>query len=454
MSINKFTPPTNRNWGNLGFIKSLILMVVMIVATSNAYAQTTYEVIGGLRYLFNSDDKTAKVVESEGDKYSGEYYVPEKVKSSDGNLYEVVEFADECFHNCPELTKINIPNTVKRLGENCFCNCNKLADVKIPSSVETLGSRCFCGCYAFKDIEIPSSISELPYSCFFACEGIESIILPDNISKLGWACFAYCYKLRTLKIPASLKDLPFETFYDCKGLLEINIPTTIEVIGNSCFYNCAKLETIFFRGKTPDNVENSQIPTNCVIRVPALYLEEYKNKFGSSYSKIYTLEGDKASKCDSPMISYEDGYLRIYSPTEGAKCCYTITADDAVTNKKLEVGNPFVKLSGSYFITAYANADGYLDSDIVSAMLYWLPIGTESTDNINKTKTRGIVASANDGIVCISGLKNGEIVTFYDLDGKQLGVSKAENGYASCTIKGTLIIAKIGNQSIKLVVRR
>ena len=59
MSIKKFTPPTNRNWGNLGFIKSLILMVVMIVATSNAYAQTTYEVIGGLRYLFNSDDKTA-----------------------------------------------------------------------------------------------------------------------------------------------------------------------------------------------------------------------------------------------------------------------------------------------------------------------------------------------------------------------------------------------------------
>lgn len=71
------------------------------------------------------------------------------------------------------------------------------------------------------------------------------------------------------------------------------------------------------------------------------------------------------------MISYEDGYLRIYSPTEGAKCCYTITADDAVTNKKLEVGNPFVKLSGSYSITAYANAEGYLDSDIVSAMLYW-----------------------------------------------------------------------------------
>lgn len=62
-----------------------------------------------------------------------------------------------------------------------------------------------------------------------------------------------------------------------------------------------------------------------------------------------------------------------------------------------------VSLSAAYKISVYATVVGYTPSEIAEADLYWLDDDLQST-NINQIKTRGIVASVNDGIVSISGL--------------------------------------------------
>ena len=59
MIINRSFSSSLLNKERFGSLKSLVLLVVIaILATSNTYAQASYESIDGLRYLISSDVKT------------------------------------------------------------------------------------------------------------------------------------------------------------------------------------------------------------------------------------------------------------------------------------------------------------------------------------------------------------------------------------------------------------
>lgn len=191
MSIKKFTPPTNRNWGNLGFIKSLILMVVMIVATSNAYGQAHFEVIDGLRYLIDENANTATLVANPDEKYAGVIVIPEKVTSKNEKECLVTALSDNCF-NSSNITSITIPPSVTSLGDGCFSSCSYLTSITI------------------------SSITSLGDNCFSFCSDLTSITIPSSVTSLGKFCFAYCNKLETIYFKGSRPN----------DLINSSIPTT------------------------------------------------------------------------------------------------------------------------------------------------------------------------------------------------------------------------------------
>ena len=90
---------------------------------------------------------------------------------------------------------------------------------------------------------------------------------------------------------------------------------------------------------------------------------------------------------------------------------------------------------------------------MAKATLYWIDANLDNGTNINMVKTRGVVASAHDGIITLSGLDNGEVVKFYAADGKYLGSSVAANGSASYAVNESLVIAKVGKDSMKIAVK-
>ena len=356
----------NSLFAQSSFKSFIVLVVMMIMTASSAMAQEAkFEVIDGLRYLIDSDVKTAALVPKTDGQYSGDIVVPEKIKSSDGVEYSVTAFGDECFYDCDGLTSITIPSSVTSLGGSCFLGCDGLTSITIPSSVTSLG---------------------------------------DN-----------------------------------------------------CFHDCSGLETFYFKGKVPKYVSDAVIPTMCVIKVPTEYLQDYKDALGSNYKYIYAWNpngsGDDTkpvTPCATPSISYESGELKFASETAGAEYHYTITDADMVSDAYSKEGK--VSLSAAYNISVYATADGYTASEKAEATLYWINANLE-TANINLAKTRGIVASAHDGIVSISGLDNGEVVKFYAADGKLLGSSSAVGGVASCAVSEKMVIAKIGMDSIKVLIK-
>lgn len=328
-----------------GSFKSLVLLVAFaILATSNSYAQASFETIDGLRYLINSDAKTATLTANpNGEKYTGDIVVPGKVKASNGVEYTVTSF-----------------------GESCFDECSGLTSITIPSSVTSLGK--------------------------------------------------------------------------------------------SCFERCSKLEKATFQGELPQNAINCGLQSTCIFYVPKAYYQNYKNALGSKYFYIYPSKDDESGEqkpveqCAVPTISYADGKLTFACSTPNAEYHYTITDSDIASDAYCQDG--IVKLYAAYNISAYATADGYKASDKATATLYWIEANLQNnTTNINQTATRGIIATSNDGIVTLSGLNNSEIVRFYTVDGKQIGTAKAINGTALQAVSESIVIAKIGNQTIKIVVK-
>lgn len=125
MIINRSFSSSLSNKERFGSLKSLVLLVVIaVLATSNTYAQASFETIDGLRYLIDSDAKTATLTVNNGEKYSGDIVVPERVKASDGVEYPVTAFADNAFKNCDGLKNIIIPSSVTSLGYCCFSGWN------------------------------------------------------------------------------------------------------------------------------------------------------------------------------------------------------------------------------------------------------------------------------------------------------------------------------------------
>ena len=393
----------------------------------------------------------------------------------------VTSLGKSCFSDCWRLTSITIPSSVTSLGESCFYECNGLTSITIPSSVTSLGDYCFKDCRNLTSITIPSSVTSLGASCFYECSGLTSITIPSSVTSLGDYCFSYCGRLTSITIPSSVTSLGDYCFKDCRNLTSITIPSSVTSLGDycfeccsnlasitipssitslnfDCFKDCSGLETVYFKGKVPKYSSLSYIPTTTIIKVPTEYLQDYKNAFGSSYKYIFAWNPDETgddnkpvTQCSTPSISYESGKLMFACETAGAEYHYTITDTDIKSDALSENGE--VSLSAAYNISVYATADGYKASDKAEATLYWINANLDNGTNINQVRTRGVVASAHDGIISLSGLDDGEVVKFFAADGKYLGSTVAANGAASYAVSESLVIAKVGKDSIKIAMK-
>ena len=534
--------------GTRSYFKGFVMLVVMMLMTASS---AMAEVIDGLRYMLDSDTKTAMLLPKKDGKYSGDIVVPEKVKGNDGVEYVVTSLGNECFSycsgltsvnipssvtslsyacfkgcsgltsvnipssvtslgsscfegcsgltsvsipssvtslgrscfwNCSGLTSVSIPSSVTSLGDDCFYYCSSLSSITIPSSVTSLGNSCFSGCsgltsatipssvtslgnYCFSDcsgltsVTIPSSVTSLGVCCFSSCSGLTSITIPSSVTSLGSGCFWNCSGLTSVSIPSSVTSLGDDCFSGCSGLTSITIPSSVTYVGSDCFIGCDNIETVYFKGKyCNSSYTDLHIPKTSIIKVPTEYLQDYKDAFGFSYKYIYAWNpsesGDDTkpvTPCATPSISYESGKLKFACETAGAKYHYTISDKDMATDALSEDGNVF--LSAAYDISVYATADGYKASDKAEATLYWINANLDNGTNINQVRTRGVVASAHDGIISLSGLDDGEVVKFFAADGKYLGSTVAANGAASYAVSESLVIAKVGKDSIKIAMK-
>lgn len=84
-----------------------------------------------------------------------------------------------------ELTEIEIPNTITKIGDFQFCGFNDITDIRIPNSVTSIGYWAFFECASLTSIEISSSVTSIGNCAFLGCISLTNIVIPSNVTRIG-----------------------------------------------------------------------------------------------------------------------------------------------------------------------------------------------------------------------------------------------------------------------------
>ena len=243
-------------------------MLAVAVSIGTAFASDTS--VGGIWYIFNTNDKTAKVTyqgqpASAYDEYSGAVTIPALV-TFNGSTYRVTSIGEFAFAYCTGLTSVTIPNSVTSIKYNAFYGCSGLTSVTIPNSVTSIGESAFSSCSGLTSVTIPNSVTSIGYQAFSGCSNLTSVTIPNSVTSIGGYAFYNCNGLTSIDIPNSVTSIGEDAFKNCTGLTSVTIPNSVTSIVKGAFDGCTSLPVIDF------------------IRYADTYLIEVVDKSLSSYS--------------------------------------------------------------------------------------------------------------------------------------------------------------------------
>lgn len=292
------------------------ILMAFAIATIPAMAEETNVCIGGIYYLLDSENHTAKVYYDDTTygqtdrKYPNlkDLVIPSKV-TYDSQEYVVTEIADYAFYS-NLLWSVSLPETLTAIGNNAFSWSQNLKSITLPNSLKTIGKGAFASCrilglesvslpetlteisdYAFSyctclpSITLPETLTAIGSYAFEGCEGLTEINLPDAINSIGNGAFSKCTGLTSVSLPEAVVEVCDSTFTGCTALTSFSLHENLTAIGECAFAGCKKLTKVTL----PDNV--STIGAKAFIDCSAIQTVE----LGSKITKI----GEQAFRnCD------------------------------------------------------------------------------------------------------------------------------------------------------------
>lgn len=239
-------------------------------------------------------------------KAKGEVTIPSTIRYK-GGTYPVVAIADSAFFDVYEVTAINLPRSISKIGgfaffntsvkepiftktifaylpyeykgkyeipksiieitAGAFCGCADLTAVELPKKVEKIGGYAFLATgitkpvssdthFAYLPIEykgkysIPKGVTTISDGAFFGCEELTRVDIPSTVTEIGAGAFKMCSNLDSVILPPSVTIIKPNTFDGCKKLIYVSLPERLEEICAYAFNECSWLSRIDFTKTT------------------------------------------------------------------------------------------------------------------------------------------------------------------------------------------------------------
>ena len=155
------------------------------------------------------------------------------------------EIPSYAFIHCENLTDINIPSTVEKIGDYAFDYCNSLESIVLPEGLTSLGMAAFANTGSLRSIVLPKSLTNYGWVVGggpFEYSGLSEVTLEDGTTDIAEGLFTFCKNLSTINIPSSVTTINNYAFYGCESLTSFTIPANVTTLGAQVFYGSGVTE--------------------------------------------------------------------------------------------------------------------------------------------------------------------------------------------------------------------
>ncbi len=471
---------------------SLLLMGACLGLSSSSFAQ---KVKSGV--IYNQVVKDCAVVDApiNGARYQGQIVIPKTIQY-EGKERKITAITRNAFQKSNALTSVEIPDGVSRILGKSFFACKNLERVTLPNSIVSIGSFAFASCVNLKEIALPKTVSSIAPYAFLGCRSIKSIKIPFGIKEIKSTTFKGCTALSSISLPKSVQNIHRDAFYGCTALSEVDFPSNLKLVGDNAFYHTALLsvdvpEGVQFLGK---EVFSSCYDLKTVI-LPSTLTHLGKNAFSGcvKLAKVYSaIENPEQiekeilyskGKYENIKLLVPQGCLEAYKQSSKWKAFPHIYEQYLVVTKEIE-GEGDVKILGADKLD-FVPFETALYFKVVPKkgyVLASLTVNGEALKNkeyVARQKTLVKATFKKDGnalaveqvdasmdlypnpaanYVSLRGLRQGEEVVIYTLDGEKVlsveASSQAPLKINLSSLEEGMYVVHTSNKSYKLEVKR
>ena len=188
-----------------------------------------------MEYLLNLDLSEATIV-SGGMPYYEE----------DNNKWDAEDntLGENWCYNLKNLTNVNLPLTLEKIGDYALSSQNRLKEITIPSTVTSISNYAFNNCTALADVVLTDGNQQLYLGSkvFNNCPIVNLYLGRDLIySDSKSPTFANITSIETLRIGNNVSSINVNSFRGCRGIYSINIldgETVLNLSSVDVFSDC------------------------------------------------------------------------------------------------------------------------------------------------------------------------------------------------------------------------
>ena len=288
--------------------KSLAATLAMLICCVTMNAQVASGTCGSnLTWTLSQDG--VLVIEGTGamTDYSGTTLNNKYVTSAPWNAYlaeikelvvkeNVTTIGKEAFRGTSALEVVNLPDGLTKIGQHAFARCEALVSVNIPSTITSIenGSFYYCG---LTTLQLPNSVKTIGESAFTGNE-FYSIEFPEGLVEIGVNSFCDCDGLKRVIIPNSVTTIAREAFDVCEGLEVVSIGNGVTSIGDDAFNGCGKLCSVVCSAIVPPSLGSNafkSISSGAILYVTENSVSDYKSSQWSEY--FSTIQSNTSGPC-------------------------------------------------------------------------------------------------------------------------------------------------------------
>ncbi len=252
-----------------------------------------------------------------------------------------------------------VESGVTSIGNSAFC-LNKFKTIELPDTLKTIGEYAFQDASNLGEVRIPDSVVLVGQGAFFKCTSLKNVTLSKNQKTLSTSMFADCSMLTEITIPEGVVAIPVNTFQRCTLLSKVLIPASLREIGSYAFDKCYAISDVYYSGTQNERESKLAIKTT-----GNSYLLEANWHYSDASAK-YIVEWNSADvkykgatayvvangKAQTPRFTVKDGSGNVISASN-----YDYVYKE---NTKAGTGYVIVTLKNGYSGTAQGTFKIYL----------------------------------------------------------------------------------------------